>query len=119
MMWKLPVAFLFAGCAGNLGTANSPPQLAPSTTLVHCVVLDAESDWLPPVGTGLAATGTGLGALAAGQDKPSLTLKVTEVSLMGAGLIATGVGMLASKSWHDQCVPKTTVVFQTAPQVTK
>jgi hypothetical protein len=113
-------ALLACGCVGTLpGGANTPATLAPSTTLAHCVALDVESDWLPPVGAGLGAAGTGLGALAIGQDKPSLTLKITEVSLVAAGLIATGVGMAASKSWHDQCVPRETVVLQTAPGVAK
>ena len=111
--------FLLASCAGTLPSGNTPATLAPSTTLVHCVVLDAESDWLPPVGAGMSAAGTGIGAIGISEEKPSLAMKVTAVSLGAVGLVATGVGLATSKSWHDQCVPKETVVIQAAPQVAK
>jgi hypothetical protein len=42
--------------------------------------------------------------MAAIEGAPSRSLKVTAI-LMGAGaLVAGGVGMYASKSWHEQCI---------------
>lgn len=96
-----------SGCVGSFDAANTPPQLAPSTTRAHCVALDFESDWGAPTAAGLGAASTGLGAMVALDSNPTKTLRVSTIVTGAAGLVAGGVGMYASKSWHEQCTNPT------------
>jgi hypothetical protein len=86
------VALCTIGCGGPLA-------------MRHCVALDIESDWGAPLGVGLGATSTGLGTMAALEKEPNRNLKVAAILTGAAGLVTTGVGMYASKSWHEQCQP--------------
>jgi hypothetical protein len=100
-MRYMPICcFLISACAGQLNQQNVP--------VAHCVALDIESDWGPPLAAGLGATGLGLSSYAAAEKSPTKSVQITAIVLGGAALVAGGVGTYASKSWHEICAAPAT-----------
>lgn len=105
MRYKYLILLLLVGCVGTYDpAANTPPTISANTTRSHCIALDVESDWGAPVAAGFAAASTGLGTMSALESKSSSAARVASLITGALGVVAGGVGLYASKSWHEECV---------------